>query len=124
MLTFNSPPFFFCRSGQIISTVFHPFKIHQHTKFYLSICFVVFVCIFYIFIIYSTSYFILTHGSMECILICMYLQILPQMLNYLGLDSTEKSVDWGTLAVYTCSQSCNEGPAYKQEFLWKQDIVS
>ncbi|PNF25052.1 Programmed cell death protein 2 [Cryptotermes secundus] len=51
-------------------------------------------------------------------------QILPQMLNYLGLDSTEDSVDWGTLAVYTCSQSCDEGPAYKQEFLWKQDIIS
>ncbi|XP_021926368.1 programmed cell death protein 2 [Zootermopsis nevadensis] len=50
-------------------------------------------------------------------------QILPQLLNYLGLDSTEKSVDWGTLAIYTCSQSCNEGPAYKREFLWKQDIV-
>ena len=46
------------------------------------------------------------------------------MLNYLGLDSTEKSVDWGTLAIYSCSQSCNKGPEYKQEFLWKQDIIS
>jgi Programmed cell death protein 2, C-terminal putative domain. len=46
------------------------------------------------------------------------------MLNYLDLDTTQKSVDWGVLAVYTCSQNCCGGPAYKQEFLWKQDIVS
>ncbi|KAJ9586227.1 hypothetical protein L9F63_020136 [Diploptera punctata] len=51
-------------------------------------------------------------------------QILPQMLNYLDLDNTQKSVDWGVLAIYTCSESCDGGPAYKQEFLWKQDIVS
>ncbi|KAJ4429449.1 hypothetical protein ANN_21618 [Periplaneta americana] len=51
-------------------------------------------------------------------------QILPQMLNYLDLDNTEKSVDWGILAVYTCSKSCDGIPAYKQEFLWKQDVSS
>ncbi|XP_065201742.1 programmed cell death protein 2 [Planococcus citri] len=54
-------------------------------------------------------------------------QILPQLLNYLNLDKNEKSTvgvfDWGTLAVYTCKNSCDSGPAYKQEFLWKQDLV-
>ncbi|XP_067011362.1 programmed cell death protein 2 [Anabrus simplex] len=51
------------------------------------------------------------------------LQILPQMLNHLALDGVGKSVDWGVLVVYTCRKSCNdEGPAYKEEFIWKQDI--
>lgn len=50
-------------------------------------------------------------------------QVLPQLLNYLGLEETSTSIDWGTLAVYTCKQSCSSGPHYREEFLWKQDIV-
>lgn len=50
-------------------------------------------------------------------------QILPQLLNYLGLEENSVHIDWGTLAVYTCKQSCNFGPHYREEFLWKQDIV-
>uniref|UniRef100_A0A1B6CI05 MYND-type domain-containing protein n=1 Tax=Clastoptera arizonana TaxID=38151 RepID=A0A1B6CI05_9HEMI len=49
-------------------------------------------------------------------------QILPQMLNYLGLETTKSSIDWGTLAIYTCENSCKFGPSYKEEFVWKQDI--
>lgn len=49
-------------------------------------------------------------------------QILPQLLNELKVDSTGDSIDWGTLAVYTCSKNCDEGPTYKAEFLWKQDF--
>ena len=56
-------------------------------------------------------------------------QIMPQMLNNLDLDSLSREsnlsadgIDWGVLSIYTCSRSCNEGSAYKQEFLWKQDI--
>ncbi|XP_049835002.1 programmed cell death protein 2-like [Schistocerca gregaria] len=49
-------------------------------------------------------------------------QILPQLLNHLGLDSCERSVDWGTLAVFTCAASCDMGPPYKAEFVWKQDL--
>lgn len=45
-------------------------------------------------------------------------QVMPQLLNYLEIDN----VDWGTLAIYTCEKSCNLGPAYKQEFIWKQDF--
>lgn len=46
------------------------------------------------------------------------------MLNYLNLDSLsdDQGVDWGTLIVYTCGSSCDEGPAYKEEYLWKQDF--
>ena len=56
-------------------------------------------------------------------------QIMPQMLNNLGLDGSSQEsnlaaegIDWGVLCIYTCSSSCNEGSAYKQEFLWKQNI--
>ena len=53
-------------------------------------------------------------------------QIMPQLLHELKLDSQgsldQASVDWGILAIYTCEQSCDQGPAYKQEFIWKQMI--
>ncbi|XP_068728495.1 programmed cell death protein 2-like [Montipora capricornis] len=50
-------------------------------------------------------------------------QVMPQMLNHLHVDSFEDSVDWGTLAIYTCSQSCGNGSAYLTEFLWKQNFA-
>jgi len=49
-------------------------------------------------------------------------QIMPQILNHLKLDSTEASVDWGTLCVYTCELSCPIGNGYAPEFIWKQDF--
>lgn len=50
-------------------------------------------------------------------------QILSTMLNDLNVDSLGKSIDWGTLVVYTCKNNCDNGPAYKKEFLHKQDII-
>ena len=50
-------------------------------------------------------------------------QILPQLLNYLDVTTVESKLDWGTLAVYTCVNSCDQGPKYHQEFVWKQDIT-
>ena len=51
---------------------------------------------------------------------------MPQLLHELKLDNQgsldQASVDWGILAIYTCEQSCDQGPAYKQEFIWKQMI--
>ncbi|KZS12926.1 Zinc finger protein RP-8 [Daphnia magna] len=50
-------------------------------------------------------------------------QIMPQMLNYLQLDSiSQGGVDWGTLLIYVCKNNCDSGPTYKNEFLWKQDF--
>ena len=55
---------------------------------------------------------------------CIYeFQILPQVLNYLNLDDIAKSMHLGILAIYTCSESCDGDPAYKEEFIWKQDII-
>ncbi|KAH9504649.1 Programmed cell death protein 2 [Bulinus truncatus] len=49
-------------------------------------------------------------------------QVMPQLLNYLSVDSLEHSLDWGTLCIYTCKNSCSIGNLYKEEFLWKQDF--
>ena len=56
-------------------------------------------------------------------------QVLPQLL--LSLDQNEDptatdSLDWGTVAVYTCSASCAAPPAapsaYAEEFVWHQQL--
>nr|CAD7459618.1 unnamed protein product [Timema tahoe] len=52
-----------------------------------------------------------------------YPKVLSTLLNHLGLDTVEKSIDWGTLLVYTCEDSCDDGPIYKEEFIYKQDIA-
>ncbi|XP_063379177.1 programmed cell death protein 2 [Cydia fagiglandana] len=51
-------------------------------------------------------------------------QIMPQLLNFINVGLDINSVDWGVLVVYTCKASCNKGPAYKKEFIIKQDITS
>ncbi|XP_003969537.1 programmed cell death protein 2 isoform X1 [Takifugu rubripes] len=55
---------------------------------------------------------------------CFEFQVMPQLLNSLSVDSMGMSIDWGTLAVYTCSVSCNQGDRYISEFIWKQDFIS
>uniref|UniRef100_A0A1A9UIZ0 Programmed cell death protein 2 C-terminal domain-containing protein n=1 Tax=Glossina austeni TaxID=7395 RepID=A0A1A9UIZ0_GLOAU len=47
-------------------------------------------------------------------------QIMPQLLNYLNDDS----IDWGTLAIYTCSRSCPLSVGYAEEFVIKQDVIT
>ncbi|KFP07471.1 Programmed cell death protein 2, partial [Calypte anna] len=49
-------------------------------------------------------------------------QIMPQLLNHLQVDSLGESIDWGTLVVFTCADSCGEGKEYLEEFIWKQDF--
>lgn len=50
------------------------------------------------------------------------LKIMPQLLNYLRVDSLGESIDWGTLVVYTCAESCGDENEYVEEFIWKQDF--
>lgn len=56
-------------------------------------------------------------------------QVMPQLLNHLDIDSLEQSsIDWGTIAVYTCRASCGArsdggGGAlggYLEEYAWRQ----
>lgn len=50
-------------------------------------------------------------------------QIMPQLLSRLGVDDVGKSIDWATVAIYTCSESCKvENFGYATEFVWKQDF--
>lgn len=49
-------------------------------------------------------------------------QIMPQLLNHLKVDRTDASIDWGTLVIYTCADSCDQGNKYSPEFIWKQDV--
>ncbi|XP_078412671.1 programmed cell death protein 2 [Cetorhinus maximus] len=50
-------------------------------------------------------------------------QVMPQLLNHLKVDCLDESLDWGTLSVYTCEQSCDHSNEYSAEFLWKQDFA-
>ena len=53
-------------------------------------------------------------------------QILPQLLHFMQVDaSSPDSIDFGSIAVYTCSNNCNiETPAvpsaYAEEYVWVQ----
>ncbi|XP_068630272.1 programmed cell death protein 2 [Battus philenor] len=49
-------------------------------------------------------------------------QVMPQLLNFINAGIDFNSLDWGILAIYTCKNSCNEGLAYKEEFIIKQDL--
>ena len=59
-----------------------------------------------------------------------FAQVMPQLLNYLDQDPSDPaSLDWGMIAVYSCSASCGggvegavseEGSAYQEELVWVQ----
>ncbi|XP_041976344.1 programmed cell death protein 2 [Aricia agestis] len=49
-------------------------------------------------------------------------QIMPQLLNYINVGIEFNSIDWGVIVVYTCKTSCNGEPAYKEEYVIKQDL--
>ena len=52
------------------------------------------------------------------------MQVMPQLLYYLKLDVvSDASVDWGTVLIYSCSESCTaDSCSYINDFVWKQDI--
>lgn len=49
-------------------------------------------------------------------------QVLPQLLHFLQLKNDSNSLDWGTIAVYTCAKSCTAAvtKGYAEEFAWTQ----
>lgn len=57
-------------------------------------------------------------------------QIMPQLLAHLNVDDVGKSIDWGVVCVFTCSNSCDiklsefqaGESAYQPEFVIKQDV--
>ncbi|RZC72465.1 hypothetical protein C5167_047945 [Papaver somniferum] len=52
--------------------------------------------------------------------LCFEMQILPQLLYFLRVKNDVDSLDWATIAVYTCVDSCETSVAYKEEFAWVQ----
>ncbi|XP_020586002.1 programmed cell death protein 2 [Phalaenopsis equestris] len=47
-------------------------------------------------------------------------QIMPQLLFYFGVNNYPDSLDWGTIAAYTCLASCDASISYMEEFAWVQ----
>ncbi|KAL8236207.1 hypothetical protein R6Q59_017288 [Mikania micrantha] len=47
-------------------------------------------------------------------------QILPQLLYYFNVKNDSNSLDWATIAVFTCEASCDGSLAYEEEFSWVQ----
>ncbi|XP_047312935.1 programmed cell death protein 2 [Impatiens glandulifera] len=47
-------------------------------------------------------------------------QILPQLLYYFGVKNDVDSLDWASIVVYTCENSCEGSSSYKEEFSWVQ----
>lgn len=43
-------------------------------------------------------------------------QIMPQLLYYFGVENEVDSLDWATIAIYTCNSSCDSNVAYMEEF--------
>lgn len=48
------------------------------------------------------------------------MQIMPQLLYYLGVKNDPDSLDWATIVVYTCLESCETSMGYIEEFAWVQ----
>lgn len=50
------------------------------------------------------------------------LQILPQLLYFLQVKNEPSSLDWATIAIYSCEKSCTAGVSkgYAEEFAWVQ----
>ena len=49
-------------------------------------------------------------------------QVMPQLLTQ--IVGSDESLDWGTLVVYTCAESCTSKleDGYKEEYIWKQAL--
>lgn len=59
-------------------------------------------------------------ATTDAALVDLWLQVLPQLLYFFHVKDGEDSLDWATIAVYTCEASCEGGASYKEEFAWVQ----
>ncbi|EFH51187.1 predicted protein [Arabidopsis lyrata subsp. lyrata] len=51
---------------------------------------------------------------------CFEFQVMPQLLFFFGGKNDRESLDWATIVVYTCENSCDSSLSYKEEFVWVQ----
>ncbi|KAF7098796.1 hypothetical protein CFC21_100508 [Triticum aestivum] len=47
-------------------------------------------------------------------------QLISQLLHYFHVENERDPVDWATIVVYTCRESCDESVSYKEEFVCVQ----
>eukprot|EP00249_Psilotum_nudum_P018347 c26760_g1_i1 orf=210-1457(+) len=47
-------------------------------------------------------------------------QILPQLLYFFGVSNEADSLDWATIAIFSCESSCSSSKSYVEEFAWVQ----
>lgn len=51
------------------------------------------------------------------------LQLMPHLLSLIEVDQLGNSIDWASIYIYTCSQTCEiENNGYTREFIFKQDF--
>ncbi|KAK3863573.1 hypothetical protein Pcinc_030669 [Petrolisthes cinctipes] len=48
-------------------------------------------------------------------------QVMPQLLVHLKVDNMGHSIDWGTVLIYSCQESCKATRPYVEEIAYKQD---
>ncbi|KAJ0265095.1 MYND-type domain-containing protein [Hirschfeldia incana] len=51
---------------------------------------------------------------------CFEFQAMPQLLFFFGGSNDRESLDWATIVVYTCENSCDTSLSYNEEFVWVQ----
>ncbi|CAM0957527.1 unnamed protein product [Alopecurus aequalis] len=47
-------------------------------------------------------------------------QVMSQLLDKFHVENEKDSLDWTTIIVYTCRESCDKNDSYKEEFVWVQ----
>lgn len=87
----------------------------------------------YVVVIHIVVIHVVIHVAVIHVVVFTWLQVMPQLLTYLDVDvaADVRSIDWGVLAVYSCSKSCEEKGLvggggegmYVREYIWKQDLV-
>jgi pre-rRNA-processing protein TSR4 len=48
------------------------------------------------------------------------MQVMPQLLDFFRVKYERDSLDWATIVVYICWDSCDQNDSYKEEFVWVQ----
>jgi hypothetical protein len=50
-------------------------------------------------------------------LFLLHVQLMSQLLYYFRVENERDPVDWATIVVYTCRESCDKSVSYKEEFV-------
>jgi pre-rRNA-processing protein TSR4 len=48
------------------------------------------------------------------------MQVMSQLLYFFHIENDPDPLNWATIIVYTCLESCDKNDSYKEEFVWVQ----